>query len=46
MTRTERSLANGGDHGVLWSRLRTISVFSLLLWVATTLVGVALTNYA
>lgn len=46
MTRTERSLANGGDQGVLWGRLRTISVFSLLLWVATTLVGVALTNYA
>ena len=46
MTRTERALANGGDQGVLWSRLRTISVFSLILWIATTLVGVALTNYA
>ena len=46
MTRTERALANGGDQGVLWSRLRTISVFSLIPWIATTLVGVALTNYA
>jgi len=46
MTRTERALANGGDEGVLWGRLRTISVFSLILWTATTLVGVALTNYA
>jgi uncharacterized membrane protein len=46
MTRTERALANGGDPGVLWGRLRTISVFSLILWIATTLVGVALTNYA
>jgi uncharacterized membrane protein len=46
MTRTERALANGGDQGVLWGRLRTISVFSLTLWIATTLVGVALTNYA
>jgi uncharacterized membrane protein len=46
MTRTERALANGGDEGVLWGRLRTISVLSLTLWIATTLVGVALTNYA
>ena len=46
MTRTERALANGGDQGALWSRLRTISVLSLTLWIATTLVGVALTNYA
>jgi hypothetical protein len=46
MTRTERALANGGNQGVLWGRLRTISVFSLILWIATTLVGVALSNYA
>jgi uncharacterized membrane protein len=46
MTRTERALANGGDQGTLWGRLRTISVLSLILWTATTLVGVALTNYA
>ncbi len=46
MTRTERALANGGDQGVLWGRLRTVAVLSLILWIATTLVGVALTNYA
>ena len=46
MTRTERALANEGDQGALWDRLRTIAVFSLTLWIATTLVGVALTNYA
>jgi hypothetical protein len=46
MTRTERALANGGDQGPLWGRLRTISVFSLILWIATTLVGVVLSNFA
>jgi uncharacterized membrane protein len=46
MTRTERALANEGDQGALWDRLRIIAVFSLTLWIATTLVGVALTNYA
>jgi uncharacterized membrane protein len=46
MTRTERTLANGGDQTALWGRLRTISVLSLILWIATTLVGVALSNYA
>ena len=46
MTRTERALANGGDQGALWGRLRTIAVLSLVLWIATTLVGVVLTNYA
>lgn len=46
MTLTERALAIEGDQPALWVRLRTISVFSLSLWIATTLVGVALTNYA
>jgi len=46
MTRTERALAHGGDQGALWNRLRTIAVLSLVLWIATTLVGVVLTNYA
>ena len=46
MTRTEQTLANGGDQTALWGRLRTISVLSLILWIATTLVGVALSNYA
>jgi hypothetical protein len=46
MTRTERALSRGGDEGALWGRLRTIAVLSLVLWLATTLVGVLLTSYA
>jgi len=46
MTRTEKSLASGGDASALWARLRTISVMSQFLWVATTLVGVVLMSYA
>jgi len=46
MTRTEKALASGGNENALWGRLRTISVLSLILWIATTLVGVVLTTYA
>jgi hypothetical protein len=46
MTRTEKALGAGGNETALWGRLRTISVLSLILWIATTLVGVVLTNYA
>jgi hypothetical protein len=46
MTRTERSLASGGDETTLWARLRSISVLSQFLWVSTTLVGVVLMSYA
>jgi len=46
MTRTEKALGSGGNETALWARLRTISVLSLVLWTATTLVGVVLTNYA
>lgn len=46
MTRTEKALGTGGNETALWSRLRTISVLSLILWITTTLVGVVLTNYA
>jgi hypothetical protein len=46
MTRTEQSLNAGGDAAELWGRLRTISILSLILWLATTLAGVVLTNYA
>ena len=46
MTRTERALSAGGNESALWARLRTISVLSLILWIATTLAGVVLTNYA
>lgn len=46
MTRTEQALNAGGDRAALWGRLRTISILSLILWLATTLAGVVLTNYA
>jgi hypothetical protein len=46
MTRTERALGAVRDDATLWGRLRTISVLSLILWIATTLAGVVLTNYA
>jgi uncharacterized membrane protein len=46
MTRTEKALNAGGEAAKLWSRLRTISMLSLVLWLATTLAGVVLTNYA
>ena len=46
MTRTERSLATGGDKTTLWARLRTVSVLSQFLWITTTLAGVVLMTYA
>src|SRR5687767_455900 len=46
MTRTERALGAVRDDATLWGRLRTISVLSLTLWIATTLASVLLTNYA
>ena len=46
MTRTERSLASGGEEATLWARLRTISLLSQFLWISTTLVGVVLMSYA
>ena len=46
MNRTERALAGGGNESALWARLRTISVLSLILWIATTLSGVVLMSYA
>ena len=46
MTRTERALGPAGDDATLWGRLRANSVLSLTLWIATTLAGVLLTNYA
>jgi hypothetical protein len=46
ITRTERALESGGDEGALWARLRTLSILSGTLWLATTLAGVVLTSYA
>ena len=45
MTRLERSLgAPGGGTPDRWRRLRSIAVTSLVLWLAITFAGVALTN--
>jgi len=46
MTRTEKALNGRGDDGAMWSRMKTISVVSVVLWLATTLAGVVLTNFA
>jgi hypothetical protein len=46
MTRTEASLHKGGDELALWGRLRTLAMLSAVLWLATTLAGVVLSNYA
>jgi uncharacterized membrane protein len=46
MTRTERALARSGEDAVLWRRLRTLAYLSAILWLATTLAGVVLKEYA
>lgn len=46
MTRTEQTLHGRGDDAVLWGRMRTISMMSLALWLATTLAGVVLMSFA
>lgn len=46
MTRTEALLKGSGEDGPLWRRLRILAVASLILWLATTLAGVVLTEYA
>ncbi|MEO8562516.1 MAG: hypothetical protein ABI601_10605 [bacterium] len=46
MTRTERTLHGRGDDAALWGRMRTISMMSLTLWLATTLAGVVLMSFA
>ena len=46
MTRTEQTLKGRGDDGALWGRMRTISILSLMLWIATTLAGVVLMSFA
>lgn len=46
MTRTEASLRAGGDNASGWSSMRTISVMSMVLWLATVLNGVILATYA
>jgi hypothetical protein len=42
LVRAERAIDRGNTLG--WTRLRAASTFSLILWLATTLAGVALPN--
>jgi uncharacterized membrane protein len=46
MTRTEKALAASGDDAALWGRMRTIALLSAVLWLATTLAGVVLKEFA
>ncbi len=46
MTRVEQSLASTPDDEALWMHLRTVAILSGVLWLATTLAGVVLKEYA
>ena len=46
MTRTEKALERSGEDVALWARMRTIAVMSAVLWLATTLAGVVLKEFA
>lgn len=46
MTRTEQALMTSGDDTALWGRMRTIALVSAVLWLATTLAGVVLKEFA
>ncbi len=46
MTRTEKALGGSGEDAVLWGRLRTLAYLSAFLWLATTLAGVVLKEFA
>jgi uncharacterized membrane protein len=46
ITRTEKALESAGDDPVLWGRMRTIALFSAVLWLATVLAGVVLKEFA
>jgi hypothetical protein len=46
MTRTENALAGSGEDAALWGRLRTLAYLSATLWLATTLAGVVLKEFA
>ena len=46
MTRAEKALAGNVHDDALWSRMRTIAWMSATLWLATTLAGVVLKEFA
>lgn len=46
LTRTERALLTASNTDALWHRMRTLSVVSAVLWLATTLSGVVLMQFS
>ena len=46
LTRTEHALLTASNSDALWSRMRTLSVVSAVLWMATTFSGVVLTHFS
>ena len=46
LSRVEKSLAGNPDDTALWGRLRTVAMVSAFLWIATTLAGVVLKEFA
>ena len=46
MTRAEKALSRSSGDMRLWGRLRMLSIISATLWLATTLAGVVLKEYA
>jgi len=46
LTRTERALLTASNTDALWHRMRTLSVASAALWLATTFSGVVLTQFS
>jgi hypothetical protein len=46
LTTTEKALLTASDNDTLWQRMRTLSIASATLWLATTLAGVVLTQFS
>jgi hypothetical protein len=46
LTQTEHGLLTASDSDKLWHRMRTLSVLSAVLWLATTLSGVVLLQFS
>ena len=46
LTRTEHALLTASNNDALWHRMRTLSVWSAVLWLATTLSGVVLMQFS
>lgn len=45
MKQTEQALLTASDSALLWHRMRTLSIMSAVLWLATTLAGVLLLQF-